>query len=36
LKDIEGIRFTHFSGDDVVRHELVQDIIKAYDKYNGK
>lgn len=36
LKDIEGIKFMHFTGDDVVRHELVQDIIKAYDKYNGK
>lgn len=31
LKDIEGIRFIHFSGEDVVRHELVQEIIKAYE-----
>jgi phosphate starvation-inducible PhoH-like protein len=36
LKDIEGIKFTYFTGDDVVRHELVQDIIKAYERYNGK
>ncbi len=36
LKEIEGIKFIHFTGDDVVRHELVQDIIRAYDKYNGK
>lgn len=31
LKSITGIRFVHFSGSDVVRHELVQDIIKAYE-----
>ncbi|MFA6355910.1 MAG: PhoH family protein [Candidatus Omnitrophota bacterium] len=36
LKEIEGIKFTYFSGDDVVRHELVQDIIRAYERYNGK
>lgn len=32
LKDIEGIKFAYFSGSDVVRHELVQRIIEAYDK----
>lgn len=32
LKDIGGIKFIHFSGRDVVRHELVQEIIKAYEK----
>lgn len=32
LKDIEGIKFIQFTGMDVVRHELVQEIIKAYDK----
>lgn len=31
LKDIEGIRFIYFSGEDVVRHALVQRIIEAYD-----
>lgn len=36
LKDIEGIKFIYFSGEDIVRHELVQDIIKAYEKLNGK
>lgn len=36
LKEIEGIKFTYFTGDDVVRHELVQDIIRAYERYNGK
>ena len=30
LKDIEGIQFVHLTGDDVVRHELVQRIIEAY------
>jgi len=32
LKDIEGIEFVYFSEKDVVRHPLVQDIIKAYDR----
>ncbi|MFH0771632.1 MAG: PhoH family protein [Candidatus Omnitrophota bacterium] len=33
LKDVEGIKFIRFTGDDVVRHELVQVIIKAYDNF---
>ncbi|MBN2803823.1 MAG: PhoH family protein [Deltaproteobacteria bacterium] len=32
LKDIEGIAFCSFSQVDVVRHELVQKIIAAYEK----
>ncbi len=36
LKDIEGIKFTYFTGDDVVRHELVQEIIRAYERYSEK
>ena len=32
LKDIGGISIVHFSEKDVVRHRLVQEIIKAYDK----
>ncbi len=32
LKDIEGIKFVHLTGEDVVRHELVQRIIEAYGK----
>ena len=32
LSDMEGIRFCYFSGKDIVRHELVQQIIKAYEK----
>ena len=31
LKDIEGIAFNHFSEVDVVRHRLVQEIIRAYE-----
>jgi phosphate starvation-inducible protein PhoH and related proteins len=30
LRKIDRIRFTHFSEIDVVRHPLVQDVIKAY------
>jgi len=32
LKNIKGIEFCHFSDVDVVRHFLVQQIIKAYEK----
>jgi phosphate starvation-inducible PhoH-like protein len=34
LKDIAGIKFVYFTGEDVVRHALVQTIIEAYDKTN--
>ncbi|TDT51097.1 PhoH family protein [Fonticella tunisiensis] len=33
LKGIDGIEFVTFSHKDVVRHKLVMEIIKAYDKY---
>ena len=33
LKNIEGIDQVRFSDKDVVRHKLVQDIVKAYEKY---
>ncbi len=32
LKNIEGISITRLSGKDVVRHRLVQEIIKAYER----
>ncbi|MDP2939018.1 MAG: PhoH family protein [Candidatus Omnitrophota bacterium] len=32
LKNIEGIKFIQLTGQDVVRHELVQSIIEAYEK----
>ena len=36
LKGIEDIRFVYFSEIDVVRHHLVQEIIKAYNHLGGK
>ncbi|MCR5694278.1 MAG: PhoH family protein [Clostridia bacterium] len=33
LGDIEGIAFVRFTERDVVRHELVKKIIKAYEKF---
>ena len=33
LKNVDDIQTCKFSEKDVVRHKLVQDIIKAYDKY---
>jgi phosphate starvation-inducible PhoH-like protein len=35
LKGIEGIAFAYLSGQDVVRHRLVKDIIRAYDAARG-
>jgi len=32
LSGIDGIEFVYFDERDVVRHRLVQDIIKAYDR----
>lgn len=34
LKGVEGISFVKFDERDVVRHSLVQRIVKAYEKYN--
>lgn len=36
LKNVEGIGFMFFDTSDIVRHKLVQDIIKAYEKYEVK
>lgn len=36
LNAIKGIRFVYFSKKDVVRHQLVQDIIKAYEDLDQK
>lgn len=36
LKDIEGIAFCTLTEKDVVRHPLVQQIIKAYEKYDAQ
>ena len=34
LSGVEGIRFCHFEDVDVVRHHLVQRIVRAYDSYS--
>lgn len=36
LKGIEGIRFIYFTERDVVRHRLVQEIVKAYERYEKR
>jgi phosphate starvation-inducible PhoH-like protein len=36
LKDIGGIEIIYFSERDVVRHKLVQQIIKAYERYEKR
>ncbi len=36
LKNVDDIAINRFSERDVVRHKLVQDIIKAYEKYNDE
>ena len=33
LRDIEGIKFAYLTKRDVVRHKLVQEIIRAYENY---
>ncbi len=34
LRGVEGISFVQFDEKDVVRHSLVQKIVRAYEKYN--
>jgi phosphate starvation-inducible PhoH-like protein len=36
LNGVKGIQFVYLSDRDVVRHPLVQKIIKAYEKYENK
>jgi len=36
LKGIDGIKFVYLSDKDVVRHRLVQKIIRAYERYEKK
>ncbi len=33
LKNVDGLAFTHFDETDVVRHHLVQRIVRAYDEH---
>jgi phosphate starvation-inducible PhoH-like protein len=35
VRDIEGISFIHFDERDVVRHKLVQQIVKAYEVFTN-
>jgi len=34
LRGVEGISFVQFDDRDVVRHNLVQKIVRAYERYN--
>ena len=36
LRDVEGIGVMHFTEDDVVRHPLVQQIVRAYDRWGRR
>ena len=35
LQDVEGVSFTYFTPKDVVRHQLVQRIVRAYEENDG-
>ncbi len=35
LARIEGIAFVHFTDKDVVRHRLVQEVVKAYERHEA-
>ncbi|OGI58093.1 MAG: phosphate starvation-inducible protein PhoH [Candidatus Muproteobacteria bacterium RIFCSPHIGHO2_01_FULL_61_200] len=35
LRNVEGITFTHFTPQDVVRHALVQKIVEAYETHES-
>ena len=36
LADVGGISFTSFNARDVVRHPLVQRVVRAYDRHDGQ
>jgi phosphate starvation-inducible PhoH-like protein len=36
LRSVDGIRFIRFGDEDVVRHHLVQEIVQAFDEYDGR
>jgi phosphate starvation-inducible PhoH-like protein len=36
LEGVNGIKFVYLTEKDVVRHRLVQEIIKAYDRYENR
>jgi phosphate starvation-inducible PhoH-like protein len=35
VRDVEGIGFVYFDDRDVVRHRLVQQIVRAYDAWSN-
>ena len=35
VRDVEGIGFVYFDDKDVVRHKLVQQIVKAYEAFTN-
>jgi phosphate starvation-inducible protein PhoH and related proteins len=36
LRGVEGVSFCQFTEVDVVRHPLVQEVVRAYDVYEGE
>ena len=36
LKGVEGIAFCAFTEVDVVRHPLVQEVVRAYESYEAR
>ncbi|HEX9308463.1 MAG TPA: PhoH family protein [Anaeromyxobacter sp.] len=36
LRGVEGVSFCHFSEVDVVRHPLVQEVVRAYDTFESE
>ncbi|MGB9832887.1 MAG: PhoH family protein, partial [Caldisericum exile] len=36
LKNVDGIEFVYLDVTDIVRHNLVQKIINAYEKFENK
>ncbi|HBG22807.1 MAG: PhoH family protein [Syntrophaceticus sp.] len=36
LRDVEGAAFVNLSGDDVIRHPMVQKVIEAYELYEAE
>jgi phosphate starvation-inducible PhoH-like protein len=36
LKSVDGLAFVHFDETDVVRHHLVQRIVRAYDEHKTR
>ncbi|MBI1843608.1 MAG: PhoH family protein, partial [Actinobacteria bacterium] len=36
LGDVEGLGFVHLTNRDVVRHRIVQDIVRAYESADAE